>query len=218
MPKISINYGNCCIYKIEHIKNDTFIYVGHTTNFKQRKAQHKNTCNNEKHSKFNLKLYTMIRLNGGWEMFVMIEVEKYPCNDKREAEKRENELMKELKASMNKNRSLITNEERLKKGKIYKEENKDKIKETVKEYKEKHKDNIKQYIKEYREENKEKLNQYSKEYNEENKEKLNQYSKEYREKNKEEVLKKKKEYREKNKDTIKQYNKEYYKNKKNKKE
>ena len=28
----------------------------------------------------------------------MIEVEKYPCNDRREAEKREGELMKELKA------------------------------------------------------------------------------------------------------------------------
>ena len=183
MPKISIDYSNCSIYKIEHIEDETLIYVGHTTNFKRRKAQHKKCCNNEKSKEFNFKLYAMIRENGGFSMFKMIEVEKYPCNDRREADKRENEVMKELKASMNKNRSFITNEERLEKGKIYKEENKDKIKETVKEYKEKHKDNIKQYIKEYREENKEKLNQYSKEYNEENKEKLNQYSKEYREKN-----------------------------------
>ena len=43
----------------------------------------------------------MIRENGGWEMFRMIEIEKYPCNDRREAEKRENEIMKSLKASMN---------------------------------------------------------------------------------------------------------------------
>ena len=40
MPKIPIDYSNCCIYKIEHIENDTLIYVGHTTNFKQRKAEH----------------------------------------------------------------------------------------------------------------------------------------------------------------------------------
>ena len=40
MPKISIDYSNCSIYKIEHIKDETLIYVGHTTNFKQRKAQH----------------------------------------------------------------------------------------------------------------------------------------------------------------------------------
>jgi len=26
----------------------------------------------------------------------MIEVEKYPCNDRREADKRENEVMKEI--------------------------------------------------------------------------------------------------------------------------
>jgi hypothetical protein len=29
----------------------------------------------------------MIRGNGGWYMFKMIEVEKYPCNDNREVEK-----------------------------------------------------------------------------------------------------------------------------------
>jgi predicted GIY-YIG superfamily endonuclease len=109
MPKKPIDYSNCCIYKIEHIENEILIYVGHTTNFKQRKAEHKNTCNNENHTRFNLKLYIMIRENSGWEMFVMIEVEKYQCNDKREAEKRENELMKELKASMNKYRSFRTN-------------------------------------------------------------------------------------------------------------
>ncbi len=39
----------------------------------------------------------MIKENGGWEMFRMIEVEKYSCPDKREAEKRETEVMKELK-------------------------------------------------------------------------------------------------------------------------
>ena len=92
--------------------------MGHTTNFKQRKAQHKNNCNNESNKTFNLKLYTMIRQNGGFEMFKMIEVEKYPCNDRREAEKRENELMKELKATMNKIKSFRTEEYKIQ----YKEE------------------------------------------------------------------------------------------------
>ena len=35
MPKISIDYTNCCIYKLRHIENESLIYVGHTTNFKQ---------------------------------------------------------------------------------------------------------------------------------------------------------------------------------------
>jgi predicted GIY-YIG superfamily endonuclease len=98
MPKKTIDYSNCCIYKIEHIDKDDLVYVGHTTNFTKRKSQHKYNCNAEKSSKNNLKLYTMMRDNGGWDMFRMIEVEKYPCKDKREAEKRECEVMKGLKA------------------------------------------------------------------------------------------------------------------------
>ena len=39
----------------------------------------------------------MIRDNGGWDSFQMLEVEKYSCNDRREAEKRETEVMKEQK-------------------------------------------------------------------------------------------------------------------------
>ena len=161
MPKKPIDYSNCCIYKIEHIENESLIYVGHTTNFKQRKAEHKNTCNNEKHTRFNLKLYTMIRLNGGWEMFVMIEVEKYPCNDKREAAKRENELMKELKSTMNKIKSFRTNEEILEEHRQRErqryEENKEEIIIKKKEYREKNKDKIKETRKKYREDNKEKI-------------------------------------------------------------
>ena len=192
MPKINIDYSNCCIYKLEHIENESLIYVGHTTNFKQRKAEHKNTCNNENNKSFNLKLYTMIRLNGGWEMFVMIEVEKYPCNDKREADKRENELMKELKASMNKISSFRTNEERL-------ENDRQRERQRYKENKEE----ILKRKKEYRENNKEKLKQYNIEYAEKNKEKIAKRDKEYRDKNKEKISKREKEYREEKKEKLK---------------
>jgi hypothetical protein len=85
--------------------------VGHTTSFDKRKTAHKNNCYNEKDKKYNLKLYQMIRENGGWDTFKMIEVEKYPCNDRREAERRENEVMKELKANMNTYSSFRTVEE-----------------------------------------------------------------------------------------------------------
>ena len=88
MPKTPMDYSNCCIYKIEHIENDNLVYVGHTTNFNKRKAHHKSDCKNENGKSFNLKLYQMIRGNGSWDMFKMIEVEKYPCKDKREADKK----------------------------------------------------------------------------------------------------------------------------------
>ena len=102
MPKLSIDYLNCCIYKIEHIENASLVYVGHTTNFKQRKQRHKSSCYNETDkSKHNRKVYQMIRTNGGWDMFRMIEIEKYPCNSKQEAEKREFEIMKKVNARTN---------------------------------------------------------------------------------------------------------------------
>jgi len=50
----------------------------------------------------------MMRENGGWDMFRMIEVEKYPCSDRREAEKRETEVMKEVKANMNSMSSYVS--------------------------------------------------------------------------------------------------------------
>ena len=99
MPKLSIDYLNCCIYKIEHIENASLVYVGHTTNFKQRKLRHKSSCNNETDkSKHNYKVYQMIRKNGVWDMFRMIEIEKYPCNNKQEADKREFEIMTKMNA------------------------------------------------------------------------------------------------------------------------
>jgi len=97
MPKTSINCANCCIYKIEHLENESLVNVGLTTNFNKRKGQHKRNCNNITYPKQKYQLYQMIRDNGGWDSFQMLEVEKYSCNDRREAEKRETEVMKEQK-------------------------------------------------------------------------------------------------------------------------
>jgi len=132
MPKTPMDYSKCCIYKIEHIDNESLVYVGHTTCFDKRKTKHKSGCKNDNGKTYNLKVYQMIRQNGGWEMFKMIEVEKYPCADKREAERRENEVMKELRACMNTNKSFI--QEMSEYHKEYYELHKEKKKEQVKEY------------------------------------------------------------------------------------
>jgi hypothetical protein len=50
----------------------------------------------------------MIRSYGGWNMFKMIEIIKYPCNGRLEAEEKEDEMMKELKANMNIRKRYIT--------------------------------------------------------------------------------------------------------------
>ena len=165
MPKTAMDYSKCCIYNIE---NESLVYVGHTTNFNKRKGQHKSNSKNENNKKFNFKLYQMIRENGGFSMFKMIEVEKYPCKDKREAERRENEVMKELKANLNTRKSFLTEEERKEYRNEYHETNKEKIQEYKKEYRETNKEKIQEYKKEYRETNKEYIKEHNKEYREDN--------------------------------------------------
>ena len=182
MPKLPMDYSKTIIYKIEHIDDDSLVYVGHTTNWDKRKCRHKYNCYAEKNGHYNLKLYKMIRENGGWENFKMIEIEKYPCNDKREAEKRECEVMKELKASMNMMKSYVSEEEyrerNKERGVEYYKSNKDKVKERCKKYYENNKDKIKEYKKEYKIENIEKIREYQKRYYQEYYEKNKQKEKE----------------------------------------
>ena len=171
MPKLPMDYSKTIIYKIKHIDNDSLVYVGHTTNWEQRKYRHKSVCYNEKGKAYNLKVYQVIRENGGWNAFKMIEVQKYPCEGRREAEKRECEVMKELKSSMNTYRSYITEEEKQEMVKEYKETNKERISERKKRYYENNKDKNKEQTKEYYENNKDIINQKHEEYRNKNKEK-----------------------------------------------
>ena len=158
MPKKPIDYSKTIIYKLVCKDLDVKdLYVGHTTNWKQRKRKHKSNCNNTLFEGYNSKIYKMIREYKGWNNWEMIEIEKYPCNDEREARARERFQYEQLYASMNTVRPLRTEDEK-------------------KEY-------TKEYNKKYREENKEVLSQKKKEYHQKNKEVLSQKQKEYREKN-----------------------------------
>jgi hypothetical protein len=209
MPKLPMDYSKTIIYKIEHIDNDSLVYVGHTTCWDKRKYNHKFNCYNEKGGHYNLKLYQMIRENGGWEKFKMIEVEKYPCNDRREAERRENNVMKKFKPNMNTNRSYITKEELDELHRVcikkYYENNKEKINSQMKEYYE----NNKEKAKLYRDINKEKIKEQRRAFYKENKDKIQEkrkdYVKEYYLKTRNIVKEKAKQYREKNTEKVKQY-------------
>ena len=169
MPRVPIDYSKCSIYKIEHVDDDTLVYVGHTTNFEKRKIAHKSNCKKDNNKHYNLKVYQMIRENGDWDMFKMIEVEKYPCADRREAERRENEVIKELRASMNTYKSFRTKNE---------------ITEYHTNYRELHKEKLQERDKKYYEQNKPKKQEYNKEYYESNKQKiLHQMKESYETKN-----------------------------------
>jgi hypothetical protein len=113
MPRLNVDYSKTVIYKIQHNDDETLLYVGSTTNFNNRKSQHKNSCKNERDKQHHLKVYKMIRENGGWDCFSMTKIEDYPCENGRDAEAREDQLMRELKANMNSVRAFLTPEEKL---------------------------------------------------------------------------------------------------------
>ena len=80
MPRLAFDYSNTEIYKIIHINPEIDLcYVGHTTNFQQRKKNHKSLANKNK----DYQLYTTINANGGWENFKMVFVEKFKCENGR---------------------------------------------------------------------------------------------------------------------------------------
>ena len=107
MPRKATNYENTVIYKIQHIEEEDLLYIGSTTDFTKRKSQHKSCCNRPVDAHHHLKVYVMIRENGGWDMFKMIEVKKFPCADKNEAVTEEDRIMKEMKATMNSRGSIL---------------------------------------------------------------------------------------------------------------
>ena len=110
MPKFATNYQNTIIYQLKcNDDNISQIYVGHTTNFLKRRQLHKQTCNNNIYKGYNTKKYITIRENGGWNNWKMLEICKFPCNDKREAEKKEEEIRMELKANLNTTRCWSNN-------------------------------------------------------------------------------------------------------------
>ena len=108
MAKKKINYQNTVIYKISCDDTEEF-YIGSTTDLTSRKYQHKWRCNNENNRGYNLKIYKTIRQYGGWDNWRMVVVEEYPCENKREAEKREEEIRMELKATLNTRRAWTDN-------------------------------------------------------------------------------------------------------------
>ena len=191
----SSDIDNYVMYKI-YPKNSNlnYCYIGHTNNFVFRKRQHKLPCIDINHSKSHIKLYQVIRENGGWDEWEMVEIEKLNGKTKLEARIREQELMKLHNANLNILNAYISEDERkVTKNAItqkYREENKELLKEQTKKYKEDHKEVIAEQMKKYRAEHKEDIKAKTREYREKNKEKHQEWQKIWVEKNKE-ILKEK---------------------------
>ena len=102
MPKTDIDYSNTIIYKITcNDVNNKEVYVGHTTNFVQRKHAHKQGCINENSANYKCKLYEVIRNTGGWNNWKMEIINFFNCKDHYEARVKEQEYFVSLNATLN---------------------------------------------------------------------------------------------------------------------
>ena len=132
MPRLPINYNNTVMYKI--VCNDLNIkdlYVGHTCDFIRRKSKHKYSCTRENNPDYNYKLYIIIRKNGGWDNWSMVEIEKFSCKDANEARKRERYWYELLNANLNGQHPARTRSETLQ---SYNDKNKEKVRESKSRY------------------------------------------------------------------------------------
>jgi hypothetical protein len=188
MPKQDIDYSKTIIYKLRHITdiNDTEVYIGHTTNFSKRKAQHKQSCNCITGETYNEKKYETIRSKGGWEEWEMLPIELYPCSNKIEAVIKEEYWRNHYNAQLNSLKAHTTEQER---------------KEALKTY-------MKVYNPVYQELHKEHIKEQKKEYYQANREDTLIKNRINYEMNKEATLKQQKKYYEKNKDKRLAYSKE----------
>jgi len=167
MPKKLIN--DYIFYKIVCISDDIDLcYVGSTANWKERQREHKSRCNNENCDAYKSKKYEIIRANGGWCNFKMVQLGTRQQLTKREAEQVEEEYRVQLKADMNGKRCYITEQELKEQQKLYNQ--REDVKQKQKDYEKKETTILMR--KEYRNKNIETIRQSQKQYEIDNKDKI----------------------------------------------
>ncbi len=151
-------YSRGKIYLIRNKNDENLIYVGSTIEY------YLSTRFNKHKSHHNCSLYHYVNNpdnNSNWNDWYIELYEFFPCNNKLELVKRENEIIRE-KATINKI-GYLTDEDKLKKDKAYRENNKEKIKEKNKIYQEQNREKLLEQKREYNENHKEEKTNYMKE-------------------------------------------------------
>ena len=107
------------------------VYIGSTTNLKDRKKCHKSRCNNVNDPAHNLKVYKTIRKYGGWDNWTIICIEK--CDEsiktKKDAKNKEQDWINAINSQLNSIRAFKTKKDKSDDSKTYYQENKEDIKE-----------------------------------------------------------------------------------------
>lgn len=152
------------IYKIINRETTEVVYIGSTNNYKQRKLNHKSTCNNINSNRYNLMIYDIIRSNGGIDNFKFKRIKAYYNILKIDLHKKERKYIAKYKPMGNKVIPTRTDQEYRdhyrEKRKQLDQKNKESIKERRKQWYQNNKENIAKRQKLYRDAHKEQMKQY----------------------------------------------------------
>ena len=154
-------------------------YIGSCEDFIKRMQRHKTNCYNKNSSHYTAKVYKVIRANGGFENWKMVEIGCVWGKATKTLFQIEQDYMDIYKPTLNSQRAYLTEEQKI-----------EQRKKCDREYHIKNREKHKIYQKEYRDKNKEVLKEKNKEYSDKNRDIIRKRTKEYRDKNKE-VLKEK---------------------------
>ena len=184
MPIKPVDYSQTHFYKI--VCKDLSIkdcYVGHTTNFKNRKNAHETSHYNSNGKTYNGRinnkyLYRFINDNGGWENWDMVLIATLNCENSLDAKKKEREYIETLNATLNESRPYINKQEKADYKKQWTKDNAERVKEKKKQWYLENKEHCNQKSKTGYEQNKEEWNKRGREYYAQNKDYLKQKMKE----------------------------------------
>jgi hypothetical protein len=183
-----MGYDNAKIYQL--VCEDGHYYYGSTINeLRVRLGGHKKASLTQPY-----RVYKHINCVG-WETVKIVLVECFPCENRQELNKKENEYISANKSDpmcLNNNLAFLTEEERLEKKRIHGEQNKEKLAEY---HKKKRTGNpeVAEYQRQYRKRNEESIKESKKKYYAEHKEEDNQRCLERYYANREEILRRKRE-------------------------
>ena len=151
-------------YTIQCKTNNSLVYVGSTTNFNRRTIEHKTDCSNVNSKRYNLRVYSTIRANGGFDNFEICVIDTIICT-KEQARVFETGYMDMYGATLNSINAFTDRKEyETQNKKQYHIDNRDAILAKKKQHYIENRDAILVKKKQYRVENRDAIQAYRKAY------------------------------------------------------
>lgn len=201
MKKV-IDYSTTPVYFYRFICKDINIintYVGSTISLTRRRTAHKSACINPNNLHHHLLVYKIIRENGGWTNWELVEIENKIVKNKTEALQHEQYLIDLFKSNMNSHNAFLTETQK---------------RTAITQYYENHKTVILEQHRKYYNINRAKLLENNKEYNLKNKSQITNYQRDYRETTKETRREYQIKYKKLHCEKLREYKQQWHKSKK----